>query len=196
MPEEQQQQPAEGQQQGQQEQKPPWGEDFDPEKAWKLVQNLREDNAKLKGRPTLTDEQKARLDEYDQIVQASKSDLEKANEALSRWQTEAEKWRGSAVSSAIKAMAAADFEYPEDAVNQLDPAKYLDAGGMIDERGIKRDLDALLEARPNWRRGQTTESGPRTPRPNPHQGASGAGRTSPDPAQEFAAFLQTQLRTA
>ncbi|WP_240544341.1 hypothetical protein [Bifidobacterium sp. SO4] len=31
--------------------KPPWerdGEDFNPEKAWNLIQNLRADNAKLK----------------------------------------------------------------------------------------------------------------------------------------------------
>lgn len=192
MPEEQQQQ----QEPQQQEQKPPWGDDFDAEKAWKLVQNLREDNSKLKGRPALTDEQKARLEEFDRIEQAAKSDLDKANEQLSRWQTEAEKWRSTSVSSTIKALASVDFEYPEDAVNQLDPAKYLDAGGTIDEHAIKRDLDALLESRPNWRRGSQTDSGPRPPRPNPHQGASAGGRTTPDPAQEFAAFLQQQLHTA
>ena len=157
--------------------------------ARKWERRAKENFAKLQ-------EAQPKLEEFDRIEQAAKSDLDKAKEQLSRWQTEAEKWRSTSVSSTIKALASVDFEYPEDAVNQLDPAKYLDAGGTIDERAIKRDLDALLESRPNWRRGSQTESGPRPPRPNPHQGASAGGRTTPDPAQEFAAFLQQQLHTA
>ena len=190
----QQQQAAEGQQQ--QTQTPPWGDDanFNPEKAWSLIQNLRGDIDQLKQRPVLDDATKAKVDEFDRLKAASQTDLEKKTEEVNRWQTEAEKWRTTSVSSTIKALAAADFEYPDDAVGALDPAKYLDAGGMIDERAIQADLAQLLESRPKWRRGEGEQT-TRTPRPNAAQG-SGGSRTVADPASEFGAILQGALRNS
>lgn len=56
----------------------PWGDDFDPERAWKLVENLRADQAKSK----------AKLAEYDKAAQeradAEKSELERATERATR----------------------------------------------------------------------------------------------------------------
>lgn len=178
----------------QQPQPPPWGEDFDAEKAWKLVQALRADKERLAGRPVLDDDARRKLEEYDRLEQASKTELERATEELGRWQSEAEKWRTASVSSQIQALAAtADFADPSDAVHALDPAKYLDAGGQIDEAGIKRDLAALLERKPHYRR--TTEPpGPRAPAPNRAQGAGGTAAPA-DPATEFASLIQGRLRT-
>jgi hypothetical protein len=51
---------------------PPWGDDFDPARAWNLVQNLRADKEKLTGK--VTDFEKAAQDAAD----AKKSDLERA----------------------------------------------------------------------------------------------------------------------
>lgn len=170
---------------------PPWGDDFDPARAWHTIQTLREREKELSKVTPLTDDQKQRLDEYDRLVQASKSDLERAQEERDRWQAEADRWRSSSVTSRIEALAATDFAYPADAVAKLDPMNYLDAGGVIDETAIKRDLAAILEERPNWRR-QAEPSKPRVPAPN---GAQGSGGTAvADPRQEFAAFLTSNLK--
>lgn len=169
--------------------KPPWGDDFNAEKAWKLVENLRGENKTLKARPVLTDADKAKLAEHDKTVNESKSELEKANEALSRWQTESDKWRTAAVSSKVQALAS-DFADPTDAVAALDPASYLDAGGTIDEASIKADLDALLEAKPHYRR--PADSTPRAPAPNAAQGTGGT-KASQAPEDVFAATLQQAI---
>lgn len=173
------------------EQAPPWGseQEFNPEKAWKLIQDLRADKEKLSARPVLDDTAKQRLEEYDRLVEASKTDLERKTEEVARWQTEAERWRAASVKSQIQALAAVEFADPTDAVNALDPAKYLDAGGDVNTEAIKTDLAALLDAKPHYRRPE----GARLPAPNLNQGSGANGKTAGDPAQEFAAILGAQL---
>jgi hypothetical protein len=177
----------------QNEQQPPWGDDFDAEKAWKLVQNLRSDKEKLASRPTLDDDAARKLAEYDRLEQASKTDLERKTEELNRWQTEALRWQKDAVSARVEALAATDFADPSDAIHSLDPAKYLGAGGEIDTNAIKTDLAALLDAKPHYRR-VTEPAGPRTPAPNPAQGRAGGPASSP--AEQFAALITQQLAGA
>lgn len=167
---------------------PPWGDDFDPEKAWKKIQNLTDENKKIKARPVLTDEAKARLDEYDEILKASKSDVEKANEQLARWQSRAEKLQSTAVGASIRALASTDFADPSDAVSALDPSKYLGLEDEIDEPAIQKDLAALLEAKPHWKRADNGPTPPRVPAPNAAQGTGGAAPAT-EPAQQFAAAL-------
>lgn len=176
----------------QQNEAPPWGSDdqFDPTRAWQLIQDLKADKAKLASRPVITDEQKQQLAEYERLVEASRTDQERQAEELSRWQADAQKWRTTAVASRVQALAS-DFADPSDAASALDPASYLDAGGQIDDDAIRRDLAALLERKPHWRRPDSTT--PRLPAPNRAQGTSGTG-TPADPATEFAAILQGQLR--
>jgi hypothetical protein len=169
---------------------PPWGDDFDAEKAWNLVQNLRADKEKLAQRPVLDDDARRKLSEYERLEQASKTELERKTEEVTRWQSEAEKWRAASVASTIQALAANDFADPTDAVHGLDPAKYLDAGGAIDNEAIRKDLAALLERKPHYRR-NGEPAAPRVPAPNRAQGAP----TGPalDPAAEFGALLQSRL---
>lgn len=76
---------------------PPWGEDFDAQKAWSLVQNLRADKDKLAQRPALSDEQRQQLGEYDKLVQASKSDAQRLEEAARTAQSDADQARAEAV---------------------------------------------------------------------------------------------------
>ena len=76
---------------------PPWGDDFDPEKAWKLVQNLRADKEKLASRPTLSPEQQQQLDEYNRLVEASKSEAQRQAEAVEAARREAEMTRAEAI---------------------------------------------------------------------------------------------------
>lgn len=170
---------------------PPWGDNFDPARAWHTIQTLREREKELSKIEPLTPEAKQQLTEYNRLVAASKSELERSQEETNRWQTEAERWRTTSVSSRIEALAAPDFAFPADAVAKLDPAQYLDAGGTINDAAITRDLKAILDERPNWRR-QADPAKPRTPAPNHGQG-SGGGVPVVDPRQEFAAILQGNL---
>lgn len=180
---------------GQAQQAPPWGsdEEFNPEKAWNLIQGLRADKEKLASRPILDEDAQRKLAEYERLEQASKTELERKSEEATRWQSEAERWRKMSVGSQIQALAAADFADPDDAVRALDPAKYLDSGGEIDQAAIKADLASLLEAKPHYRR-QQQDAGPRIPAPNHAQGSGANGRSGADPGAEFAAILQQHLR--
>ena len=162
---------------------PPWGEDFDAEKAWNLVQNLRSDKEKLAKRETLTPEQKQRLEEFDRLEQASKTELERAQEAAQRNEARAQALLTRAVQAEVKA-AAQGFADPEDAAAFLDLKGYATESGEIDSDRIKADLADLLARKPHLGKSPTT----RTPAPNPAQGASGSGAPSPDDA-EYRAFF-------
>ena len=91
------QQQSEAQAAPEQKEAPPWGEDFDAEKAWKLVQNLRADKEKLASRPALTAEQQQQLDEYNRLVEASKSEAQRQQEAIEAAKREAETARAEAI---------------------------------------------------------------------------------------------------
>lgn len=149
---------------------PPWGDDFDPEKAWSLIQNLRSDKEKLQKRPTLTDDQRQKLTEYERLAEASKSELEKAQEAANQNATRAQALLDRAVKAEVKALASG-FADPEDAHVFLDLNKYADSDGEIDTAAIQADLTDLLGRKPHL--GKLPES--RVPAPNPAQGSSSAG---------------------
>lgn len=154
--------------------------------ARKWEQRAKENMAKLR-------DAEPKISEYDRLIEASKSDLERKAEEAARWQQEATQWRTAAVSSRIHSLAG-DFADPEDAVSTLAAeGKYLDAGGVIDDTAIKADLAALLDRKPHWRRPQDTTK-PRVPAPNAHQGSGNSGKSGTDPRQEFAALLQAGLR--
>jgi len=167
----------------------PWGDNFDAEKAWKRITKQSRDIDTL--RQQLKDAA-PKLAEYEKLADAQKTEAQRAQEELGRWQADAEKWRATAVASTVRAHAAAEFADPDDAVRNVDPAKYLDASGVIDEKAIEADLAKLLEKKPHYRR-QTEAQGPRLPKPNPHQGSGQGGRPAGDPAQEFASILQNSL---
>lgn len=140
------------------------------------------------------DQFKAAADELATIKAANQTAEQRQAEELAKWQSEAETWRKTAVGSRIEAIAASSFADPSDAVGSLDPAAYLDAGGQINDKQIQSDLAALLERKPHWRKPDGTPAGPRVPAPNSAQG-SGGGAAAGNPAQEFAALLQGQLRS-
>lgn len=129
------------------------------------------------------------------LEEASKSDLTKALEDVQRWQTDAQQWRTAAVSARVEAIASGDFADPSDAVTAVDPSKYLDAGGQIDEAAIRADLAEVLQRKPHWRRAEPGAASPRVPAPNPAQGSGVNGRVATSPAAEFASILQAQMPT-
>lgn len=150
---------------------PPWGDDFDAEKAWSLVQNLRADKEKLQKRPALTDEQKQKIAEYDRLAEASKTDLEREKDARTNAETRAQALLNRAIKAEVKALAAEGFADPSDASAFLDLTSYADESGEIDSERIKADLADLLTKKPHL--GKSPAS--RVPAPNPAQGTSGAG---------------------
>ncbi len=153
--------------------------------ARKWEQRAKENHAKL-------EEAKPRLAEFDALIEASKSDAERLTEQATRWQNETQTWRKAAVSARIEALAATDFEYPADAASKLDPEKYLDAGGQIDEAAIRADLSAVLAERPTWARASTDAS--RVPAPNRSQGTSANGPAPVAARDQFAATFQQMVR--
>lgn len=78
--------------------KPPWGseDEFNPEKAWNLIQNLRADKERLSSRPALSEEQQRQLDEYNALVEASKTEAQRREEAEAAARRDAEQARNEA----------------------------------------------------------------------------------------------------
>jgi hypothetical protein len=157
--------------------------------ARKWEQRAKENSQKLKEAEPIVSQWKA-------LEEASKTAQQRAEEEATRWQSEAETWRTKAVSSRVETLASADFADPSDALAAIsDPAKYLGAGGEIDEAAIKADLASVLEKKPHWRRAPDAPPGPRVPAPNPAQGSGVNGKAAADPATELAAILRAQLGT-
>lgn len=124
--------------------------------AWKQRAKEAEDRAK---------EQAAKLKEYED---AEKTEAERQAEALAAATERAEKATQLAVSAKVEALAAGRFQDPLDAVEALRGGSYVGEDGMVDTEAITAALDGLLERKPHW---AATEPGPRTPRPDPAQGA-------------------------
>lgn len=135
---------------------------------------------------------KTKAAELDQIKAANQTEAERLTSEATRWQTEAEQWRGAAVGNRIHALASNEFADPTDAVTALADKNYLDAGGQIDEAAIVADLAAVLERKPHWRRPEGAAP-VRVPAPNPAQGSGGGSVAAANPGAEFAALLQGQL---
>jgi hypothetical protein len=177
-------QPAEPQPEPQPEPKapesPPWGDDFNPQRAWDLVQNLRGDKDKLK-----TDLDQAAKDRQE-LENLRKEKMTASDRALADARDEAAK----------QAKAAADAEYlPQirqakvqaiasqivsgDKLNAFmelaDTSKLLGTDGQVDETKVMGFLTAMYGTvtptnGPRWQNsGQFTQPPPRA---NP--GAAGA----------------------
>jgi hypothetical protein len=78
---------------------PPWGSDenFDAARAWKLIQDLKSDKERLSTRPTLSEEQRQQLDEYNRLVEASKSEEQRRQEQIEAANRERDDSRAEAV---------------------------------------------------------------------------------------------------
>lgn len=135
------------------------------------------------------DQFKADAEELAKIKAATQTEAERQAQEVQRLQTEAETWRGVAVSHRAEALATAKgFIYPDLAIKDLDPSRYLDAGGQINEALLTADIDAVAQKYPDLLRGS---SAPRVPGPNHAQGSGGNPPPS-DPRREFAALWQSQ----
>ena len=148
--------------------KPPWGsdEEFDPERAWSLIQNLRGDNQQLKDQvqPLLAQQDEARRAEQG-VVATAQEDATKAAAA-------ADAWRNRAVTAEARTLAADKFQDPADALVFVgDLAGYVQ-GDQIDTAGLQARLDQLAADKPYLLK----QAPPQGFTPDRGQGQSGTGQ--------------------
>jgi hypothetical protein len=120
-------------------------------------------------------EAEPKLTEYDRLIEASKSELERAQEKANTEAGRAQALLQRAVAAEVKAVASQGFADPEDAAAFLDLTKYANADGDIDADAIRNDLADLLSRKPHLGKSPTS----RVPAPNPAQGSSGSGPANP-----------------
>jgi hypothetical protein len=174
---------------------PPWGdpENFDAEKAWNLIQGLRSDKERLSARRALSDDDAAKLAEYDRLVEASKTDLERAQERAEQNEQRATRAESRAVKAEISRLADG-FADPSDALDSLNVSDYVTDDGDVDVEAIKADLAELLERKPHWAKAERKGG----MRPDPAQGRGSSQpvptRTEQIAAAQAAGDMRTVLR--
>lgn len=159
----------------------------------KFEAELRKKNSEAANLRKRLKEQEPLLAELQRIKDAEKTESERLNDQLTAAQEQITKTRQRLVRTQVQALAMTGFADPEDAVGALDLDSYIDSDGDIDEAAIKADLDALLERKPHWAKTQPQE-GPRRPAPDRTQASGANKKQAPNPRDEFAGWLSTQLK--
>lgn len=131
--------------------------------------------------------------QWRQLEEASKTELQKAQEAATQSAERATQLVNRAVRAEIKALAADLFADPSDAAAFLDVSKYATDDGDVDTERISADLAELLTKKPHL--GKPQQKG--MP-PNPAQGATAApssniGQLS---REDLARMTPEQINTA
>jgi len=165
----------------------PWGDDFDAEKAWKLVQNLKQEvkDAKSASRSSAADDAKKELAQTIGkalgLVEDEPIDPAKLTESLTAAQAEAKQ---AQVALAVYQNASTAGGDP---VALLDSQTFLKTVAGIDptdSAAVAAAIQSAVAANP--RLGASTD--PRTPAPNLAQGSSAGG--APDLDAQIAAAAQ------
>ena len=163
---------------------PPWGsdDDFQPDKAWKLIQNLRAEAAdyKAKAQPV--------LEEHERLRRASQTELDRAREDLNAIAEREQAWRTKAVSAEAKSLA--DQFIDADAAIALvgDLSGFADSDG-INVEALRSRFDQLANDKPHLLKQPPGFT------PNRAQGQSGTGQIPID-AQINAAQERGDLLTS
>ena len=76
---------------------PPWGADFDPARAWSTIQTLREAEKERNTLRAQVNELRPRADQFSQLEEASKSELQRLSEAAESAGRDAEMARSEAI---------------------------------------------------------------------------------------------------
>lgn len=113
-------------------------------------------------------EAQRKVDEYED---RDKTELEKATSRADAAEKRATAAAQRAVKAEVKALAAAEFADPTDADLLGDLSRYVGADGEVNTEQIAADLEGLLERKPHLRKQAPAPEKPKTPRPDPSQGA-------------------------
>ncbi|MBY0440980.1 MAG: hypothetical protein K2Q25_02395 [Mycobacteriaceae bacterium] len=146
--------------------RPPWeksGEPFDPQRAWNLTQNLRQELAAYKAQAQPI------LDEHERLRRASQTELDRANEDIGALTTERDTWRARALRADAKELAARFID--TDAALALigDLSAFTGPDGLDKAQLIAR-LDQLAAEKPHL-----VAAAPKPPGFTPNRAQSQAG---------------------
>ena len=166
---------------------PPWGsdDDFNPEKAWKLIQNLRSETEQYKNKAAPI------LEEHERLRRASQTELEQAREDISALSAREQAWRAKAVASEAKTHAGT-FIDADAAMALVGDLSHLITEDGIDSDAIAARFEQLAAEKPHL-----IKPDPTPPRftPNRAQGQSGTGQIPIDAqisaAQERGDLMQS-----
>lgn len=139
---------------------------------------LAEWKKRAKDAESLAKTQAEKLKEFED---AQKTEAEKLAERAKAAEDRAAAATKLAVSAKVEALAKGRFADPSDAVEALAGGAFATEAGGIDADAITAALDELLTRKPHWAAGS---GGPRTPAPDPSQGARPG--TPPTLAQQIA----------
>lgn len=176
---------------------PPWGKDFDPQRAYDTIQRLRDENKgaksleqQLRKAGVSVDDALSAVAEVQKVRDEKRTDVErlqgemtKATELAETNQKLADSYRDRAVAAEVRA-AAREFANPGDAVALLGDLSGFVADGEISTDDIATAVTKLAEERP-YLLGAGNQ-GPRRMAPNPAQGQSGAPNLTPTQAAKAA----------
>lgn len=111
---------------------------------------------------------KAQADKLKAFEDAQKTEAEKLADRAKAAEDRATAATQLAVSSKVEALATGKFADPSDAIEALRGGTFVSDAGVIDAAAITNALDELLTRKPHWAAGA---GAPRTPAPDPSQGA-------------------------
>jgi hypothetical protein len=111
---------------------------------------------------------KSQADKLKAFEDAQKTEAEKLADRAKAAEDRATAATQLAVASKVEALATGKFADPSDAVEALKASTFVSDAGVIDAAAIGTALDELLTRKPHWAAGAGT---PRTPAPDPSQGA-------------------------
>lgn len=120
------------------------------------------------------------------LRQASMTADERATDIAKQSDAKVSKLFRTLATAEIKAAAAGKFADVDDALTNLDAAKYVNEDGDVNTTGIKADLDELLSRKPHL-------AAKRGPKPDPTQG-NGSGGGALSPSDSFAGWFKSQLK--
>jgi len=125
--------------------RPPWekaGEKFDPQRAWDLIQNVKNDFAEYK---TRTDPIVA---EREQLRRASQTELEQAREDITSLTERNSLWRSEAIRSKAESLAAGKFIDAETAIALIGDLAQFSTDDGIDTPKLTARLEQLAADKP------------------------------------------------
>lgn len=191
---------------GGQPEKPPWGDNFDPQRAFDTITKLRDENKDIKSLASTLKKQGLSVDQaLEAVAEVSKIRAEKQTD-VERLQAEAQaaaekisvseglatSFRDRAVAAEVKA-AAGQFNDPADAVALVGGLDQFVKDGEIDTDAITKAVADLAEKRPYLLAGGGQQ--PRM-RPNLAQGQSGAPNLTPSQAAREAEKTGDRTRSS
>lgn len=149
----------------------------------KVVDAIRADFKKERARRQQVEQQlkeaTPKAAEFDKLAEASKTDLERANESVNQANAKSAAALQRLAKAEVKAALAGVVDNPDEIVEDLNLAKFVDDDGEVNTEAIK----AL--------RAKYATFASRKPAPDLSQGSAGNGGGA-GPAADFASFIKTQ----